>query len=59
MDNLKEKFKICKDLTYKVIELLLEFIKWTHKLENKYFNNLTLEQFGLECFYSCKNEINN
>lgn len=59
MVNLKNKFEISKNLSYKIIELLLDYIKWTYKLENKDFNNLTLETFGLECCYSCKSENKN
>lgn len=54
--NLKNKFEISKNLSYKIIELLLDYIKWTYKLENKDFNNLTLETYGLECCYFCKSE---
>ncbi len=56
MQNLKNKFQISKDLTYKIINLLLDYIKWSYNFENKSFENITLEKFGLECCYSCRNE---
>ena len=59
LNNLKNKFEISKTLTYRLIELLLEYIKWTYNLENKDFNILTLEKFGLECCHSCKTETEN
>jgi len=52
---LKDKFQISKKLTYELIDLLLEYIKWTYKAENKNFDELTLEKFGLECCHTCKN----
>lgn len=57
LDKLKQKFKISKDITTKIIALLLEHIKWTYKLEDKNFDNKTLEKFGLECCLSCMKEF--
>jgi hypothetical protein len=54
--NLREKFELSKKHTYKIINLILNYIKWTYKLDTKEFDNLTLEKFGLECCHSCKNE---
>ena len=54
--NLREKFELSKKYTYKIIELILEYIKWTFNLDKKEFDNPTLEKFGLECCNSCKNE---
>lgn len=56
INNLKDKFQISKKLTYELIDLLLEYIKWTYKADNKNFDELTLEKFGLECCHTCKNE---
>lgn len=56
IENLKDKFQISKNLTYKLIDLLLDYIKWTYKADNKSFDALTLEKFGLECCHICKNE---
>jgi len=54
--NLREKFELSKKYTYKIIELILEYIKWTFNLDKKEFDNPTIEIFGLECCNSCKNE---
>ncbi|MES2806258.1 MAG: hypothetical protein V4652_11890 [Bacteroidota bacterium] len=56
IENLKNKFQISKNLTYKILDLLLDYIKWSYNFENKEFENITLEKFGLECCYSCKSE---
>lgn len=54
IDNFKEKFKLSKIYTYKIIELIIEYLKWNYNLEDKKFDKITLEQFGLECCYFCK-----
>lgn len=53
----KEYFKLSKTHTYKITALLLEYLKWTYNLKDKKFDKVTLEQFGLECCYYCKNRI--
>jgi len=53
----KEYFKLSKTHTYKITALILEYLKWTYNLKNKNFDKVTLEQFGLECCYYCKNRI--
>lgn len=57
IEKLKGKFEISKVLSYKLIELILDYIKWTYKLETKDFDIVTLEKFGLECCYSCEKDI--
>ena len=56
MSKLKQKFEISKGITYKVIALILEHIKWTYNLKGKVFDDKTLEKFGLECCLSCLKE---
>ena len=56
MENLKKRFKISKDITNRIISLILEHIKWTYNLKDKDFNNKTLETFGLECCLNCLKE---
>ncbi len=57
MDNLKRQFQISKDITYRIINLILEHIKWTYNLNEKNFDKRTLERFGLECCLSCLKEV--
>lgn len=57
LENLKEKLFISKEINFKLIDLLLEYIKWTLDINSKEFHSLTLEQFGLECCHSCRNEV--
>jgi len=59
LHKLKNKFSISRTLTNEIIKLLLEHIKWTYKLEDKNFDNATLEKFGLECCLGCAKENNN
>lgn len=56
MTKLKSKFEISKNITYKIISLVLEHIKWTYNLKEKVFDDKTLEKFGLECCLSCLKE---
>lgn len=59
IENLRKKFEISKNLNYQIISELLEYFKWTYKIDIKDFDNLTLEKFGLECCNNCKNEDKN
>lgn len=59
MIELKRKFEISKNITYKIISLILEHIKWTYNLNDKVFDNNTLEKFGLECCLNCLKESKN
>jgi hypothetical protein len=59
IENLKEKFKVSKGIVYEIISLLLEYIRWNYKANDKDFNILTLEKFGLECCISCEKESKN
>ncbi len=56
IENLKNKFLISKRINNEVISELLEYFKWTYEIDNKEFDILTLEKFGLECCNSCKRE---
>lgn len=57
MKNLKEKLKISRDIKIKIMAQLLDYFKWNYKINEKSFNNTTLEQFGLDCCGSCKKNV--
>ncbi|MGO4912498.1 hypothetical protein [Leeuwenhoekiella sp. W20_SRS_FM14] len=57
MKKLKEKFKFSRDLKVKVIAELLEYFKWNYKIDDKDFNNVTLENFGLDCCGGCEKNV--
>ncbi len=56
IENVKEKLRKSREIKFELIEILLEFFKWTYKFENKIFDKITLEEFGLECCGGCKNK---
>jgi hypothetical protein len=56
MDRLKNLFKEAKNIKYEIMVNLLDYFKWTYKLKEKDFDNITLEKFGLVCCGSCKKE---
>jgi hypothetical protein len=49
VDNLK----FARKITRQILNLLKGYLKWTYGLSNKDFNEITLENFGLECCKSC------
>lgn len=55
--NCKEKFKVSRDIKTKLMAQLIDYFKWTYKLNDKNFSNITLEDFGLECCDSCKKNV--
>ncbi|WP_420150240.1 hypothetical protein [Spirosoma sp.] len=59
MEKLKYKFQLSKELTNGIITLILDHIKWTYDINDKRFDNKTLEKFGLECCLSCLKEAKN
>ena len=54
MDKLKNLFREAKSIKYEIMDNLLTFFKWTYKLKEKDFDNITLEKFGLVCCGGCK-----
>ncbi len=58
IENVKEKLSISKKIKYQVIELILDYFRWTYKFDNKIFDVTTLEQFGLECCGGCLKKEN-
>ena len=56
LENLKRKFEISKRINNQIISELLEYFKWTYKIEEKKFDALTLEKFGLKCCSFCEAE---
>ena len=57
MDKLKNLFKEAKSIKYEIITEILNYFKWTYKLKEKNFENITLEKFGLVCCGGCKKTI--
>lgn len=53
LGKLKNKFKIAHDITFKIIQKLVDYFKWTYNLQGKSFDSTTLENFGLVCCKSC------
>lgn len=53
LEKLKNKFKIAYDITFKIIQKLVDYFKWTYNLQGKNFDPTTLENFGLVCCKSC------
>jgi len=58
MDRLKNLFKQAKSVKYDILKNLIEYFKWTYKLKEKYFQTITLENFGLVCCGGCKKNEN-
>lgn len=58
MKNIEDKIRISKEISREILRLLEEYIKWTLGLdvENKNFDLLILEQFGLSCCRLCGNQ---
>ncbi|MVM42114.1 hypothetical protein GO730_37980 [Spirosoma sp. HMF3257] len=56
LEKLKIKFKISKYLTNRIITLILDHIKWAYDINEKRFDDKTLEKFGLECCLTCLKE---
>lgn len=54
MDKLKNLFKEAKNMKYEIITEILNYFKFTYKLKEKNFENITLEKFGLVCCGGCK-----
>lgn len=54
IENVKEKLRASKKIKFDLIEYLLEYFKWTYKFDDKSFDSITLEKFGLECCGGCK-----
>ena len=54
MDKLKNLFREAKTIKYEIMNNLLTYFKWTYKLKEKDFDNITLEKFGLVCCGACK-----
>lgn len=58
INNLKEKFRNSRSIKIKLIKELLSYFKWNYKINDKKFNTITLESFGLECCGNCKQSYN-
>jgi hypothetical protein len=54
MDKVKNLFHEAKNIKYEIMTNLLNYFKWTYKLKEKDFDNITLEKFGLVCCGGCK-----
>ena len=54
--NIKEKFTIAKSIKLNILKNLIEYFKWTYGLNDKDFNVVVLEKFGLECCSFCKRD---
>lgn len=54
MDKLKQKLSVSRQLKIELIRALIEYFRWSFTFDNKDFNNITLEIFGLKCCGSCK-----
>lgn len=58
IDGVREKLRYSREIKQHVIHLLVDYFKWTFKANDKNFDSLTLESFGLECCGNCKkNEV--
>lgn len=53
LEKLKNRFKTAHDLTFKIIQKLVDYFKWTYNLQGKSFDPTILENFGLVCCKSC------
>ncbi len=57
-DKIVQDLRLASQITRNIIQLVKSYIRWTYNFENKDFNNVTLEDFGLECCQVClKNNI--
>ncbi len=57
IDNLKEKFEQAERIVRGIVDLLLEYVYWYYKFDEKEFNSFTLETLGFECCSYCKKEF--
>lgn len=57
MKNIKDKLEFSRNLKTEIIIQLLDYFKWSYKLDEKKFNNVTLEKFGLDCCSNCKKQF--
>ncbi|TRX01348.1 hypothetical protein [Flavobacterium gawalongense] len=53
-ENLLLFWKKYRALKFELMQLLLQYFKWTYKYENKDFDKASLEDFGLKCCSKCK-----
>ncbi|EGV43586.1 hypothetical protein BZARG_2641 [Bizionia argentinensis JUB59] len=54
MDRVKELFTISKRIKKALMKALIDYFKWTYKSTLNSIDTVTLENFGLECCRSCK-----
>lgn len=57
INNVKEKLVTAKSIKFEIMKNLIEYFKWTYGLNEKDFNEVVLENFGLECCAFCKKNI--
>jgi hypothetical protein len=48
-----DDLKFARKITRQILHLLKSYLKWTYGLADKDFNEITLENFGLECCHAC------
>jgi hypothetical protein len=51
--NLKEKLKLANDIAFRIMSLIINYLKWTYSFKTKNFDKLTLDDFGLRCCNAC------
>jgi hypothetical protein len=61
-EGIYKKLEIANDINFKLLTLLKQKFKWNYKIDEKTFNVIKLEDFGLELCSRCsenalKNEI--
>lgn len=52
--NVLNKLDWSHKIKTEIIQLILDYYKWTYDLPGKAFNHLTLDHFGLRCCNKCK-----
>ena len=57
LEKLKNRFKTAHDITFKIIQKLVDYFKWTYDLQGKSFDPTTLENFGLVRCKSCSSTL--
>ena len=56
IDKLKDKLNSSRKIKIELMKNLIDYFKWTYKLQDKEFNNLIIEKFGIVCCGNCKKE---
>lgn len=54
INAVRNKFRIAKEIVNSILQLLIEYFKWTYNLNSREFSSIALENFGLECCEFCK-----